>query len=204
MEKILAKSDGTTLIQHSNDVSRVAVLIAKSLGDINPELIEAVRISGLLHDIGKCTSQFQKVLKNNTGDESSGKIKFLHNEVGWAFLVNHLKVKKQIKELREKLVSHIEESGEVDDKGNLILPFEKDIEGYTSVMKQRRVSRKIDAGVAEQLISEKNLEEELYKTVRIVDEDALMAALYEGKLTEEEVDEMYPQTIVWALVMNKR
>ena len=123
----------------------------------------------------------------------------------YAFLKKQTEyLEKQIKELREKLVSHIEESGEVDDKGNLILPFEKDIEGYTSVMKQRRVSRKIDAGVAEQLISEKNLEEELYKTVRIVDEDALMAALYEGKLTEEEVDEMYPQTIVWALVMNKR
>ena len=123
----------------------------------------------------------------------------------YAFLKKQTEyLEKQIKELREKLFSHIEESGEVDDKGNLILPFEKDIEGYTSVMKQRRVSRKIDAGVAEQLISEKNLEEELYKTVRIVDEDALMAALYEGKLTEEEVDEMYPQTIVWALVMNKR
>ena len=123
----------------------------------------------------------------------------------YAFLKKQTEyLEKQIKELRENLFSHSEESGEVDDKGNLILPFEKDIEGYTSVMKQRRVSRKIDAGVAEQLISEKNLEEELYKTVRIVDEDALMAALYEGKLTEEEVDEMYPQTIVWALVMNKR
>jgi hypothetical protein len=28
--------------------------------------------------------------------------------------------------------------------------------------------------------------------------------LYEGKLTEEEVDLMYPQKIVWALILNKR
>jgi predicted RNA-binding protein associated with RNAse of E/G family len=54
------------------------------------------------------------------------------------------------------------------------------------------------------MISDKGMEEELYKTIRVVDEDALMAALYEGKLTEEEIDEMYPQKVVWALVMNKK
>ena len=123
----------------------------------------------------------------------------------YAFLKKQVEyLEKQQKELREKLFAKIEESGEVDDRGNLLLPFDEEIEGFVSVMKQRRVSRKIDEGVAEQLIAEKNLEEELYKTVRIVDEDALMAALYEGKLTEEEIDEMYPQSIVWALVMNKR
>jgi len=48
------------------------------------------------------------------------------------------------------------------------------------------------------------LQDSLYKTVIVVDEDALMAALYEGVLTEAEIDEMYPQSVVWALVMNKR
>ena len=123
----------------------------------------------------------------------------------YAFLKKQVEyLEKQQKELREKLFSKIEELGEVDDKGNLVLPFEKEVEGFVGVMKQRRVSRKIDEGVAEQMIYDKGLEEELYKMVRVVDEDALMAALYEGKLTEEEIDEMYPQNIVWALVMNKR
>jgi hypothetical protein len=31
-----------------------------------------------------------------------------------------------------------------------------------------------------------------------------MAALYEGKLTEEEIDRMYPQKVVWALILNKK
>ena len=48
------------------------------------------------------------------------------------------------------------------------------------------------------------MEEQLYKTIRVVDEDALMAALYNDELTEPEIDLMYPQKIVWALVMNKR
>ena len=123
----------------------------------------------------------------------------------YAFLKKQIEyLEKQQKELREKLFSQIEESGEVDDKGNLLLEFPKEIDGFVSVMKQRRVSRKIDEGVADQVIADKGLEDELYKTIRVVDEDALMAALYEGKLTEEEIDEMYPQHIVWALVMNKR
>jgi hypothetical protein len=70
-------------------------------------------------------------------------------------------------------------------------------------MKQRRVSRKIDEDKAEEIITARGMEETLYKTVRIVDEDALMAALYNDELTEAEIDEMYPQSVVWALVLKK-
>lgn len=111
---------------------------------------------------------------------------------------------KQQKALKEKIFAHIDESGEVDDKGNILIELPQEIEGFVSVMKQRRVSRKINEARAEEIITEKGLEELLYKTIRVIDEDALMAALYSDELTEEEVDEMYPQNVVWALVMNKR
>jgi hypothetical protein len=90
---------------------------------------------------------------------------------------------QQMKDLREDLFSVIDDSGEKDDKGNIIFELPKEIEGFTSMTKQRRVT---------------------IKTVEVIDEDALMASLYSDELTEEEVDEMYPQTVVWALVMNKR
>ena len=111
---------------------------------------------------------------------------------------------EQMKSLREDLFEEIEENGEVDSKGNIIFELPKEIEGFVSMTKQRRVSRKIDEDVAFDLIDEKGLRDKLIKTVEIIDEDALMAALYSDELTEEEIDEMYPQTIVWALVMNKR
>lgn len=111
---------------------------------------------------------------------------------------------KQQKELKEKLFAHIEEVGEVDSKGNVVIELPEEIEGFISIMKQRRVSRKINEQIADELIAAKGLEEKLYKTIRVIDEDALMAALYSDELTEEEVDEMYPQNIVWALVMNKK
>lgn len=110
----------------------------------------------------------------------------------------------QQKELREKMFATLEESGEVDDKGNLVIELEKDVDGVNTVMKQRRVSRKINEPKAEEIIEAKGLEEKLYKTIRVIDEDALMAALYSDELTEEEIDEMYPQSIVWALVLNKK
>lgn len=113
-------------------------------------------------------------------------------------------LEKRQKELREMLFEKVEENGEVDDKGNVILELPEEIEGFVAITKQRRVTRKIDEDVAFDIIDEKGLRDKLIKTVEVIDEDALMAALYSDELTEEEIDEMYPQTVVWALVMNKR
>jgi len=113
-------------------------------------------------------------------------------------------LEKRQKELREKLFVQIEERGEQDDKGNLILELPDELDEFVALTKQRRVTRKIDEDVAFDIIDEKGLREKLVKIVEIIDEDALMAALYSDELTEEEIDEMYPQTVVWALVMNKR
>jgi hypothetical protein len=111
---------------------------------------------------------------------------------------------KQQKELKAKLFAHLDDVGEIDDKGNIVLELPEEVSGFVALVKQRRVTRKIDELRAEEIITEKGMEDSLYKTIRVVDEDALMAALYNDELTEAEVDEMYPQNIVWALVMNKR
>jgi aminoglycoside phosphotransferase family enzyme len=58
--------------------------------------------------------------------------------------------------------------------------------------------------VAEGIIEQTGLVDTVYKMVRVIDEDALMAQYYEGKLTEEQIDEMFPTTIVWALRTPKK
>jgi hypothetical protein len=110
----------------------------------------------------------------------------------------------ELKLLKEKIFEVVDTKGEIDGNGNIFVELPNEIDGVTMLQKQRRVSRKIDPQMADNLIVSKGLETELYKTIQIIDEDALMAALYEGKLTEEEVDLMYPQKIVWALILNKR
>jgi hypothetical protein len=123
----------------------------------------------------------------------------------YAFIKAQLEyLEKQQKELREKLFEALDGSGEPDDKGNVVLELPQEIDGYVSVIKQKRVSRKVDELVADEIIIEKSMEDTLYKTIRVVDEDALMAALYNDELTEEEIDRMYPQKITWALILSKK
>jgi hypothetical protein len=113
-------------------------------------------------------------------------------------------IDKQQKELKTKLFEAIDTNGEIDSKGNIILELPEEVDGFVSITKQRRVTRKVDELKAEEIIESKGLQDSLYKTIRVIDEDALMAALYNDELTEEEIEEMYPQNVVWALVMKKR
>lgn len=113
-------------------------------------------------------------------------------------------MEKRASELREKLFEKIELDGEVDDKGNVFLELEQNIDGVVRIEKQKRVTHKLDEQTAEELIEEKNLADELFKTVRVVDEDAVMAAHYEGKLSEDDIEAMFPAKIVWALRTAKK
>lgn len=89
IEEFLAKDNGETLINHSKRVSEFAVAIAKqSNGSVNENILEVIRVGGLLHDIGKIKEAFQTYLTKNI----KVKFKFKHNETGWAFLVKYLKV----------------------------------------------------------------------------------------------------------------
>lgn len=116
--------------------------------------------------------------------------------------VEYLTEKQQM--LRQKLFEHLDAEGEYDAKGNLIIELDEAFEGITAIQKQRTVRRKVDEEVAERIIAEHGLEDRLYKTVRVIDEDALMAALYSDDLTEAEIDQMYPEHIIWALKTLKK
>ena len=122
----------------------------------------------------------------------------------YAFLKSQLDyLEKEQKALRAELFEVLDGQGEIDDKGNVLLELPEEVDGFNSIIKQRRVTRKVNEVKAEEIITAHGLEEALYKTIRVVDEDALMAAMWNDELTEEEVDNMYPQNVVWALVMNK-
>jgi CRISPR-associated endonuclease/helicase Cas3 len=96
MSTILAKSSGQSLEDHSILVSKFAEEIARqTILEINDETLFVIKISSLLHDIGKCTDFFQKKLnKGLSEDQIEEKLptdkKFRHNEIGWAFLSRYL------------------------------------------------------------------------------------------------------------------
>lgn len=95
----LSKSNGVSLISHSNLVARFSEIIAQKKHS-NPEdtlFLQAVRCSGLLHDIAKVIEKNQEKIKKgkkmNTKPDR-------HNEQAWAFLSKHLHCEsRELKEM---------------------------------------------------------------------------------------------------------
>jgi hypothetical protein len=108
------------------------------------------------------------------------------------------------KELRESIFSFIDDLGEEDANGNISVYLNAPIDGVVRLEKQRRVSRKLNEPVAETIIEAKGLGDALYEMKRVINEEALMAAYFNGELTEEELDEMFPVDVTWALRTPKK
>ena len=107
------------------------------------------------------------------------------------------------KDIHGKLMVKLEEEGVEDTNGNIVFELPTPIAGIAALVKTRRVSRKLDEERALEIIREHGLEDELIEMKPTIIEDAVMAALYEEKLNENEVDQMFPSTITWALTTKK-
>lgn len=108
-------------------------------------------------------------------------------------------LEERSKELRVKLFAELDSEGYEDDKGNLLLELEEPIDGVTRLEKQRRTKRSLDELRAEELLEELGLKDEVYDLKPVLNEDSLMGAFYEGKITESQLEEIFPLQITWAL-----
>jgi hypothetical protein len=106
-------------------------------------------------------------------------------------------------EIKTKLRDGVKELGEEDDRGHIVVEINDDITGISKVVNQRKVSKSLDMSVAEEILKEKGLHERCVMMVPVLDEEAIMAAYYEGLVTEEDIDKMFPAKVSWALVMSK-
>lgn len=106
-------------------------------------------------------------------------------------------------EVRSTLKDGVKELGEEDSRGHIVVEVDDDTTGIRKVMQQRKVSKSLDIEVAENILKEKNIHERCVTMVPILNEDEIMAAFYEGLITEEDIDAMFPAKVSWALVMTK-
>jgi hypothetical protein len=106
-------------------------------------------------------------------------------------------------DIKERLRDGLKELGEVDDRGHLVVEVNDDLTGIKKVVNQRKVSKSLDMSVAEEVLKEKGLHDRCVMMVPVLDEEAIMAAYYEGLVTEEDIDRMFPAKVSWALVMSK-
>ena len=106
-------------------------------------------------------------------------------------------------DVKEKLRNGLKELGEVDDRGHIVVELNDDVTGIKRVLNQRKVSKSLDMDIAEDILKEKGLHESCVTMIPVLDEEAIMAAYYEGLITEEDIDNMFPAKVTWALVMSK-
>lgn len=108
----------------------------------------------------------------------------------------------RINTIKKRLITYAEEQGTPNEKGSLVFPINDDVTGTKSVVRQRRVSKVFNESLANSIL-DKGVFDECTKTITVLDEDAVMGAYYAGKLTDEDIDTMFPEKITWALVLEK-
>lgn len=93
ISKLIENDKGVSLIEHSKLVSMFAVEIANiTLAEPDKDIIKNIEFSGLLHNIGKCCSVFQKEIKTKP---KKSKNKYLYNEIGWAFATKYISARSE-------------------------------------------------------------------------------------------------------------
>lgn len=118
---------------------------------------------------------------------------------------------KRKAELRGRLEALTRLVGVPDEKEHSWLHFPEPIEGYTGLKIEKRVSSVLDEEKAEEvlrsIVVDKDgpitLWDQCIEYVPQLDEDAVMAAHYNGQITAEQIDEMYPKKITEAFVPQK-
>jgi hypothetical protein len=77
------------------------------------------------------------------------------------------------------------------------------VDGYRSLQRQRKVSQSLDPAEANRILTAKGLADRCYSMEPVLNEDQVMSCLYEGLLTEEDIDTMFPKKIIWAFIPSK-
>lgn len=110
---------------------------------------------------------------------------------------------KRVSQLRERLVTALNEYGYQDDKGNIRLDLPYEIDGMGNLKYERRSRRVLDPDEAEKLLAKKGILEECQTTITVIDESAIEAAFYQKKITQKEYDAMFPVVESYALKAEK-
>ena len=109
----------------------------------------------------------------------------------------------RVEEIKAQIIQLVDEDGYEDDRGHRWLELREPVGEYVSVQRQKRIKKSLDEQRAHEILTELGLRERCTKTIEVLDEDAIMASLYEGALTDEHIDEMFPNKVMWAFTPTK-
>lgn len=108
---------------------------------------------------------------------------------------------KRTLQIKEDLLLVVD-AAEFDDRGHKKVVIEDEFKGEVTLTKQRRVSKALDMGIAEDILISKGIKDKCIKMVPTLDEASIMSAFYEGLLTEADIDAMFPSKITYAFLVD--
>lgn len=99
-------------------------------------------------------------------------------------------------EIKKNLSGLVEDHGYEDDRGSLYY----DVTPHLSLKKEKRVTQSFNEDVAFDVIEQQypDLVSTCIETVEVVNQDALLAAFYEEKITEQDFNRCFPKKITYA------
>jgi hypothetical protein len=106
-------------------------------------------------------------------------------------------------ELKKRMTQDLD-AVEPNESGHRVVEFEDDTIGNIKITKQRRVSKTLDMDIADQILTNKGIKNTCVKMIPTLDEAAIMAAFYEGYLTEEDIDAMFPAKETFAFIVDNK
>lgn len=108
---------------------------------------------------------------------------------------------EQEEKLKKRLKNQLQESGYTDSEGHLRIDFDEPIDGLDGIVNRKRVTKNLDEEAAERILKKHKLLKSCKKkiTTEVFDEDAILAAHYEEEIDDEEMKELFPENVTWAL-----
>jgi len=106
-------------------------------------------------------------------------------------------------QLKEQLLAVVDQE-DSDDRGHKKIVVEDKIKGKVTLTKQRKVIKNLDMNIAEDILTAKGIKDKCLKMVPTLDESAIMSAFYEGLLTEDDIDAMFPAKVIYAFLVDAK
>jgi hypothetical protein len=107
---------------------------------------------------------------------------------------------------KKSLMEWLANEGEADEKGNRFFYIPEDDGNeipIKAIKRERRVSQILDTDAAMALVKEKGLEAECIEMVPVLNEDALLAAAFGDKITDDEMKALYEDKESFAFILVK-
>lgn len=127
---------------------------------------------------------------------------------------NDAQSKLRMDDQKKALNITVENDGYEDDKGHYRYDLPKPVEVpvwdtkkkaivtklCTGLLRQRRNNQNLDEDVAEKILRKKGFYDECTETITVLVPDQITKLMYQGKLTEAEVDKMFSTSVTWAFI----